>query len=141
MVLESIKKYNSKNKAKVEKFVCGNTDVIGILIKMSMTSREKDLYFNIKTGKVTHSDGKTVKYRKNYDQKHYLQMLKEKLESRQGILIWCKNQENYSNVLELTFCDGTKINSQNDFDLYEDANGFEDTIIYLIENDALEFSK
>jgi len=143
MGIKLVQKYNSKNKAKIKEVKCdscGSTNVTGILIASSQVDGDEELYFNLKTGNIEYFDGEIVEYKEDHYQKYYLTMLEENLKNREELIVLCRNHEDYADVIELTFSDGTKINSLDDFNL-EDEYGFEDAIIYLLENDALEFSK
>jgi len=143
MGIELVKKYNSNNKAKIKEVKCdscGSTKVTGILVETPQTNYDEELYLNLKTGNIEYFDGEIAEYDGNYDRKYYLKTLKEKLRRKEELTVLCRNHEDYADVIELTFSDGTKINSLDDFDL-EDEYQFEDAIIYLLENDALEFSK
>lgn len=143
MGIELVKKYNSQNKTRVVKVKCkscGSTNVTGIFVDSSSENWDDHIYFNIKTGNIENFDGEIIEYKENLGREYYLNMLKDQLKKREELVILCRKHEDYVDVIEFTLSDGTKINSIDDFDLM-DAYGFEDAIIYLLENDALEFGK
>jgi len=125
MVLESIKKYNSNNKVRVEKIrckKCGSENITGFGIGFGD-------YFNIITGLLEDYDGMSFNDHKNLP-KYNVHIFKDNI-LEDFIEVECRDERDFCET-EIIFSDGTKIDTS--------MENFKEIILYLLDNQAIGFS-